>query len=116
MFAPPQAGLLPDGRRFHLNQGPIDLVIEAFGEDDEILAAYRRAEFCFRDILRTLVAELPQLRQPVTEPAWQPVGPVAQRMMLACWPHRDRFLGEGSAKTRDWVVESRALHVYILNY
>lgn len=92
MFAPPQAGLLPDGRRFHLNQGPIDLVIEAFGADDEIFAAYRRAEFCFRDILRTLVAELPQLRQPVIEPAWQPVGPVAQRMMRACWPHRDRFV------------------------
>ena len=92
MFAAAEARLLPDGRRLHLSQGPIDLVIEAFGPPDEITAAYRRAEFCFRDILTTLVAELPDLRKPVVEPAWQPVGPVAQRMMKACWPHRENFV------------------------
>ena len=27
----PQAGMLPDGRRLHLNHGPIDLIVEAFG-------------------------------------------------------------------------------------
>ena len=27
----PQASLLSDGRRLHLNHGPIDLIVEAFG-------------------------------------------------------------------------------------
>ena len=29
----PQVALLSDGRRLHLQDGPIDLVIEAFGEE-----------------------------------------------------------------------------------
>ena len=39
----PQVSLLPDGRRLHLQHGPIDLVIEAFGDRQEIGAAYRQA-------------------------------------------------------------------------
>ena len=37
---------LPDGRRLHLNHGPIDLIVEAFGATDEVaggLCAGRRA-------------------------------------------------------------------------
>ena len=30
-----QATWLPDGRRLHLNHGPIDLIVEAFGDPDE---------------------------------------------------------------------------------
>ena len=36
-----QARMLPDGRRLHLNDGPIDLVIGAVGRADEVLRAYR---------------------------------------------------------------------------
>ena len=43
MFAPPAASLLPDGRRLHLQHGPIDLVIEAWGPREEVALAYRQA-------------------------------------------------------------------------
>ena len=45
----PQARLLPDGRRLHLNHGPIDLIIEAFGETEEVHAAYEQATERFTD-------------------------------------------------------------------
>ena len=61
----PQVALLPDGRRLHLQHGPIDLVIEAFGEREEVGAAYRQARDRFRTVLGELVEELPQLRKPV---------------------------------------------------
>ncbi len=36
MMAGPQAHRLPDGRRLHLNHGPIDLIVEAFGAQGEV--------------------------------------------------------------------------------
>ena len=84
--------LLPDGRRLHLQHGPIDSVAEAFGEAAEVEAAYRQAGARFAIILDELVAELALLRRPLgrTRPALE--GPVARRMVEACWPHRARFL------------------------
>jgi hypothetical protein len=35
--------LLPDGRRLHLQDGPIDLIVEAFGSADAVRAAYGAA-------------------------------------------------------------------------
>ena len=35
--------ILPDGRRLHLQHGPIDIVAEAFGEAAEVSTAYRQA-------------------------------------------------------------------------
>ncbi len=35
------ARMLPDGRRLHLSDGPIDLIIEAWGSADARRAAYR---------------------------------------------------------------------------
>lgn len=92
MAGGPQIGMLADGRRLHLNHGPIDLIVEAFGARDEIAAAYRQAAIRFPDILPTLVEELAMLRQPSAEPRWQPRGPVAGRMVAACWPHRAVFI------------------------
>jgi len=82
---------LPDGR-LHLNHGPIDLIIEAFGEPAEVQRAYDQAWARFPDILPTLVEELPRLRQPIGEA--RPVfnGPVARRMATAAWPHRPSFI------------------------
>jgi len=60
----PQAHWLEDGRRLHLNHGPIDLIVEAFGEEDERCAAYAQAVARFETILTELVAELPRLRMP----------------------------------------------------
>ena len=55
-------------------------------------AAYREAGVRFASILDELVAELALLRRPLgrTKPALE--GPVARRMLGACWPHRARFV------------------------
>ena len=84
--------MLPDGRRLHLQHGPIDIVAEAFGEETEVRAAYRQAGACFATVLDRLVAELALLRRPLgeTRPAFK--GPVARRMLRACWPHRAEFI------------------------
>jgi uncharacterized protein len=92
MFSAPQIRLLPDGKRLHLNHGPIDLVVEAFGEPAEIAASYRQAAARFPDILPALVSELDGLRQPIAAPRWQPDGPVARRMVAACRPHGNVFV------------------------
>lgn len=92
MFAGPQCALLPDGRRLHLNHGPIDLIVETFGPQSEIDASYRQAIDRFSHVLNGLVGELETLRQPVHSPRWTPDGPVARRMMDACWPHRGGFV------------------------
>ena len=85
------AARLRDGR-LHLQHGPIDLVIEAFGAPHEVEAAYAQAFVRFGDVLTGLVAELPVLRQPVG--AAHPLlrGPVARRMARAVWPHRAVFI------------------------
>ena len=84
--------LLPDGRRLHLQHGPIDIVAEAFGESAEVDAAYRQAGARFATILDELVAELALLRRPLgrAKPALK--GPVSRRMLGACWPHRRHFI------------------------
>ena len=82
---------LPDGR-LHLQEGPIDLVIEAFGAVIEVERAYAQAVECFGGVLSDLVRELPTLRRPVGEAAPQLRGPVARRMAEAVWPHRAVFI------------------------
>ena len=84
--------LLPDGRRLHLQHGPIDIVAEAFGDRAEVEATHRQAGARFATILVDLVAELPLLRRPLgeTRPALR--GPVARRMLDACWPHKAQFI------------------------
>lgn len=82
---------LPDGR-LHLQEGPIDLIIEAFGAAAEVECAYAQAVERFGDILSGLVSELPALRQPVGEASPQFHGPVARRMAEAVWPHRAVYI------------------------
>ena len=87
----PVSARLSDGR-LHLQHGPIDLIIEAFGASAEVEASYRQAVDRFEDILATLVRELPTLRSAVgnTPPALE--GSVARRMADAVWPYRDVFI------------------------
>jgi uncharacterized protein len=83
-----QAALLPDGRRLHLNHGPIDLIIEADAPSRR--AAYARAVARFETVLEELVAELPALR---TEVGRVPLnGQVARRMAAATLPHLPVFI------------------------
>ncbi len=87
-----QAAMLPDGRRLHLQHGPIDLIIEAFGAAAEIRAAYAQATAAFADVLPTLVEELPLLRAPLTANSPELRGPVARRMAAACRPYQADFV------------------------
>lgn len=86
------AGLLPDGKRLHLQHGPIDLIVQAFGDPAEVQASYVQATAGFVDVLATLVKELPLLRTALGEARPLVKGPVAQRMLAACWPHREQFI------------------------
>jgi ApbE superfamily uncharacterized protein (UPF0280 family) len=85
---------LPDGR-WHLQHGPIDLVIGAEGDATAIDAAHRAAWRRFETVLPELVAELPALRLPVRDASLHANpfrGPVARRMWQACHPHRAVFI------------------------
>lgn len=87
---PPIRHPLP-GQRWHLQHGPIDLVIGAEGDPDAVAAAHAAAWLRFQEVLKELVAELPLLRQPVAEDC--PLqGVVARRMWRACHPHRQVFI------------------------
>jgi uncharacterized protein len=89
--AGPAAALLADGKRLHLQHGPIDLVIEANGAPGEVRAAYGQARARFQSILTELVDELAVLRLPVDRDT-EVSGTVARRMRAATLPHADRFI------------------------
>jgi ApbE superfamily uncharacterized protein (UPF0280 family) len=88
----PQIGWLADGRRLHLNHGPIDLIIETFGREDLRRAAHEAAIVRFRTILEELVAELPELRRPAGAMPRGFAGPTAQRMEAAIQPFHLEFI------------------------
>jgi ApbE superfamily uncharacterized protein (UPF0280 family) len=80
-----QVAFLPGGR-LHLNDGPIDLVIGAFGAESAVKAAYAAATRRFTTILDELCEELPLLRSEVLPSSPLPHGPTAQRMDAAVRP------------------------------
>jgi len=89
----PQVTWLQDGKRLHLNHGPIDLIVEAFGEADECRAAYDQAVARFQTILIELVEELPELRLPAFFLAPRTfAGPTARRMEAAVIPLAECFI------------------------
>jgi uncharacterized protein len=82
----PQIALLPDGKRLHLQDGPIDLVIGASGNEDEVRAAYEAAARRFDGLLDELCEELSELRK-AADPAYSALrGIVARRMHAAVVP------------------------------
>jgi uncharacterized protein len=83
--------MLPDGRRLHLNHGPIDLIVEAWGARGEVVAGYGQAVARFETVLTELVGELPRLRQPV-EGTCRLQGTTARRMWRATACHLPRFV------------------------
>ncbi|RUX12750.1 UPF0280 family protein [Mesorhizobium sp. M7A.F.Ca.CA.002.14.1.2] len=89
----PQAHWLQDGKRLHLNHGPIDLIVEVFGEADECRRAYEQAIARFQTILVELVEELPELRLPAFFLAPRTfAGPTARRMEAAVMPLAECFI------------------------
>ncbi len=85
-----QTRLLEDGRRLHLNDGPIDLIVEAFGESEQISAAYRAATARFVTVLDELCGELTFLRQATRTNGPLPSGAIARRMAAAVAPYSER--------------------------
>ncbi len=83
----PQIALLSDGRRLHLQDGPIDLVVEARGAADAVRAAYEAAARRFTGLLDELCAELPELRAAAEPKRTLLVGVVARRMHAAVAPY-----------------------------
>jgi ApbE superfamily uncharacterized protein (UPF0280 family) len=79
------------GGQVHMQHGPIDLVLRAWGGESEVEAAYRAAAIRFQTILDELVSELPELRTPMT--ARPDVSlPTARRMCAACAPFEGFFI------------------------
>jgi ApbE superfamily uncharacterized protein (UPF0280 family) len=82
----PQIALLPGGKRLHLQDGPIDLIVEAEGREADIRAAYAAAARRLEGLLDELCAELPELRKPA-HPIHSPLqGVVPRRMQAAVAP------------------------------
>lgn len=94
-FAPPAVQALA-GERLHLQHGPIDVVLKAFGEPSAVAAAYAAVAERFAGVLGELVGELGELRKPMAAgprgAGPQVVGPVAIRMVAACRPFADVFV------------------------
>ena len=82
-----QIRMLPDNRRLHMHDGPIDLIVEAFGRPADITAAYRAAAQRFATVLDELCGELKFLRQPAHGDGPLPQGSVARRMVAAVAPY-----------------------------
>lgn len=89
MMRRPQIALLPDGRRLHLQDGPIDLVIEACGDRAEVEIAYAAAAESFTGLLDRLCDELPELRRRAAARLPSLKGVVARRMHAAVAPFAD---------------------------
>jgi ApbE superfamily uncharacterized protein (UPF0280 family) len=84
-----QVRVLPDGRRLHLEDGPIDIVLQAFGAEDQIRRAYRSAVDRFVAVLDELCRELPLLREQVCFGGREPSGIIARRMFAAVMPYAE---------------------------
>lgn len=82
----PQIGWLANGRRLHLLDGPIDLIIEAHGTMLNIRAAYEAAIQRFTGLLDELCDELPELRKAAQPDACYLNGDIARRMHYAVVP------------------------------
>jgi ApbE superfamily uncharacterized protein (UPF0280 family) len=77
--------------REHWRHGPIDLVIQAWGDPGAVAAAYAAAWQRFTAVLGELVHELASLKAPVGATT-QVRGPVAVRMVDACLPFASGFI------------------------
>jgi hypothetical protein len=93
MTRTPQIAFLADGRRLHLQDGPIDLIVEARGNEVEVRRAYDAAARRFSGLLDELCDELPMLRQAADPAQCRLQGTIARRMHAAVAPFAaDHFI------------------------
>jgi ApbE superfamily uncharacterized protein (UPF0280 family) len=89
----PQIRFLAGGRRLHLQDGPIDLIVEAHGSAINLRAAYNAGARRFTGLLDELCGELPMLRQAADPARCLLQGTVARRMHGAVAPFAaDHFI------------------------
>jgi uncharacterized protein len=86
MTRTPQIRFLADGRRLHLQDGPIDLIVDTRGSEADVRAAYDAAARRFTGLLDELCEELPELRKAAVSGACGLHGVVARRMHAAVAP------------------------------
>jgi ApbE superfamily uncharacterized protein (UPF0280 family) len=86
MMRRPQIALLAGGKRLHLQDGPIDLIVEAKGRKADVRAAYEAAAHRFTGLLDELCAELTELRKGADPARSALKGLVARRMYEAVAP------------------------------
>jgi len=93
MSRAPQIRFLADGKRLHLQDGPIDLIVEARGSEASLRAAYDAAARRFTGLLDELCDELKMLRQAADPMHCLLQGTVARRMHAAVAPFAaDHFI------------------------
>ena len=92
----PQIALLSDGRRLHLQDGPIDLIVEARGARTQCARPMRRRRGVSPGLLDELCAELPELRT-----AAEPSGPRWRAWWRAACTPRSRLMPL-MASSRRW--------------
>ena len=89
----PQIAWLKDRKRLHLQDGPIDLILEADGEEANARAAYEAAIDRFTGLLDELCDELALLRSAADPSECTLQGFVARRMHAAVKPFAsDHFI------------------------
>lgn len=93
MARQPQVAWLKDDKRLHLQDGPIDLIVEAHGRTENLRAAYQAAIGRFTGLLDELCGELSLLRSSADPAHCALQGTVARRMHAAVAPFaRDHFI------------------------
>lgn len=80
------------GDRLHLQEGPIDLVVDALGPAPARERAFERAGAAFAGVLAGLARHLATLRRPLDERWPADASPTAARMRRAIAPFGDRFV------------------------
>ena len=80
------------GNRLFLQQGPINLIIKAYGADESVRQAYSFACSAFTGILEHLVDELPLLKRPILWSIPATASATSRRMVKAVEPFRDQFV------------------------
>lgn len=92
MMTKAQSNRLGDNKRLHLNHGPIDLIIEAFGKPEKVESAYKAVDAEFKTLLSDLVTELAALRRPAKINSDDISTKVGLRMLEATVPFSSNFI------------------------
>ncbi|MCR9213964.1 MAG: UPF0280 family protein [Proteobacteria bacterium] len=123
MVGEAQIRYLKDGRRLHMQHGPIDIIAEAFGSDEEVCNAYAQGEAAFSNVLADLVSVLPHLQENLGAKPSVILNGVAAEMGKACLPFaKEHFVtpmaavaGAVADHVLDAMIKDRSLRKLYVN-